>query len=222
MKQYGNKVQTALTDNQKKSLKKQKRQLSESERHDRLQEIVDDYYESAEHVIKPVFPYILCRVLPKWMKQGLLYIPDNTKKVLHEAVVLDVYNEHWQARKTTVGGVETEDSILHKPSVKIGDHIIFQYFEGIPVEHKLLGTAYVKAQTYVMIPDNPIGNGRNGILGIVEGAIDVKALVEEFLDDANDLSNAYTDAEIAEMLMKKFVISPADQESATHSLINVK
>lgn len=157
--------------------------------------------------IVPLYPYVLVKLLPKEQKIGRIYAPDvHQNKVLHEGIVLATFKEHERSIN--------RKPVLAKPSVKVGDHILFQHFEGIPADAHLFDRRYYTGE-YRYVADNPIGGGRNGILAVLE--YDQEKDVKVFLSDIiYGEDREHRDA-IVETVMERALVIPKDKGSATLS-----
>src|SRR6266446_4483473 len=128
-----------------------------------IQDVVNKYYAKRQIDIFPSYPYVLVRVLPKAQKVGEgkygdLIAPDQHNKPIHEGIVIATfkpfYKRLWYSVKKYMYGEGeaecTEDYLVESP-VEPGDHIIYQHFEGVPVEHVIFKQPYYKSQNYVLV-----------------------------------------------------------------------
>lgn len=76
-------------------------------------------YELGEQRFKPLYPWLLVRVLPKEQKVGTLWLPEKQNKVLYEGIVLETWGE----------------SKGRKSEVKRGDRVWFPHYEGMPCSY---------------------------------------------------------------------------------------
>ena len=202
---------------------KKKRMITDV--NDELQALVDKLYTEAPKRIHPMFPYVLVRELPRHRQAGRIFMPGDSNKVLHEGIVLDVFTSFWKAvDKKKIGDPEIEGMFVFVESpVRKGDHVLYQMYEGIPIEHVLFNSPYFKSRDYVLVSADPVGGGRNGIVGVVEGCEDTKkALIEALIPSGECpwfLMNLGEDevGAIADMLLDRFIITHEDQNSATFS-----
>ena len=169
------------------------------EARERLQELVNEIYAEGKQ-LKPVFPYVLVRVLPKSTKIGMIVLPDSYNKPVHEAIVIDVYEPH----KKHVSKFEMHKFTFIESSVKVGDHIMFQHFEGVPVPMDNY------QGDFRLVADNPIGGGRNGILAVIEPGINID---EELLCTITCSEKS----ELLEHLKEDFFLYPKSAQSVTQS-----
>lgn len=196
-------------------MKKEKTvEKTEFERNQVLQTVIDDYQERAIKRIRPAYPYLLVRLLPRAHKVGSVFVPETAKKVLHEGVVLETFRPHWKLIQQ-LNGEGKRQEVLIKPPAEVGDHILFEWFEGVPVEHTLFQTAYVKSASYVLVAASPIGNGRNGVLAVIDDTFDVQASLEEALTSSTGDAR-----ETVAAILDKFLVTPKDQAAVTTSGAN--
>lgn len=207
--------------------------MSEIPEKDKLQEFVDKIYKNKNNVqMKPLFPYILVRVLPRHRTHGLIYLPVDNNKVLLEGIVLDTFRSFWKQLRyvkrgckwdSAVGnkypGIEEDEywleNVFVKSDVIPGDIILFQQYEGVPVEHVIFSTPYYKSKDYLLVSADPVGSGRNGIIAKLEGCEDIENALAEV---AQGWGVQYSDLdEFVEEIKNKFVISLVDQTSKTQS-----
>lgn len=191
-----------------------KKVKTEQEKQDVLQTYVDEYYKDAVMRIRPVYPYILVRLLPRAHKVGSLFVPETSKKIMHEGIVLETFRPFWQRLRSQA---LEEKELLIQPPAEVGAHILFEWFEGVPVEHTLFKTAYVQSQKYVLVAASPVGGGRNGVLAVVENSTDIEKALEQLLADDLELDNAPTNNELAKSILENFLVTPKDQTSVTRS-----
>lgn len=100
-------------------------------------------YQSGERRIKPNWPWVLVRVVPKEQKFGSLYLPDGDgsarqNKPLMEGIVLETWKPHWSKFRQKIEGsafvqAETEQEVWRESEFKVGDRILFPSFAGLPV-----------------------------------------------------------------------------------------
>jgi len=188
--------------------------MSLTQNRDRLQEVIDDIYEDKKKLtLRPMFPYILVRVLPRHRMHGSIYLPQDNNKVLLEGVVLAAFKPFW--RRVKPQGRE-DFLVLEEPEVRRGDIVLFQSFEGIPVEHVIFGLPFFKNKDYMLVSADPVGNGRNGLIAVLEGIPDVEEELTKTIKQ-HLLQRVVRAKQIVEALKEKFVISLADQTSKTQS-----
>lgn len=81
-----------------------------------LSRVCQEIYDECEQRMRPMYPWVLVRVLPKEHKIGGIWLPENQQnKPIYEGIVL----ETWQK-----AGKQSE--------FKVGDRIAFPSFEGAP------------------------------------------------------------------------------------------
>ena len=182
-----------------------------------LREAVDKFYSTRAVNLRPLPPYVLVRALPKSQKVGSLWLPDKQNKVIHEGIVLATFKPYWRVLHGTAqhDGEDYDEQILVQPSVKVGDLILFQHFEGIPVEHVIFRTPYFKTQTYILVGDDPNKEaGRRGIIGVLEEAQEeTSVLLAKVLEENADANLEV----IVDAIIERFVISPIEETSRTTS-----
>lgn len=183
-----------------------------------LQQLVDEFYKESPKALVPAFPYVLLRVLPRTQRIGAIWTPEKHNKTVLEGIVLTTFRPFWrQLRNRQLDVKETRVECSAKP----GDHVLFQAFEGVPVEHVLFQTAFVSTQSYILVAADPVGGGRNGLLGVVEEGVDVEQAVKDALSPLmygkNWTKGGSRCTEAAKVLSEKFVITSKDQASVTTS-----
>ncbi len=109
---------------------------------EKLAELVTKLYQESDVTIKPTFPRLLVRLLPREQQtKGGIYLPEGEKqnKPVHEGVVLDTYEPFWQSVSKTAEWeklkshhvVMDEHDVVRKVwqecAVKIGDHVTFAH-----------------------------------------------------------------------------------------------
>ncbi len=159
--------------------------------------------------VRPLYPYVLVKLLKKEQQVGAIILPDKQNKTKHEGIVLDVYRDHTK--------VVNGKSVVHSPSVRAGDHVLFAHYEGIPVDHVMLGKTYWSGE-YRFIPDDPVGNGRNGIEAVLEySGESTLSDLEDWLEQLYEIDPVMPHWKMAEELLKRAVIVPIDKPSVTRS-----
>lgn len=117
---------------------------SETNYRERISDLVTEAYRECGITVEPLHPYVVVKVLPRagQTASGLLYLPQKQNKILIEGVVLATYKSFWRTyQKETVrdpkhiGGRTMEEitNVEITPSVLVGDHVIWQHYEGAPV-----------------------------------------------------------------------------------------
>jgi hypothetical protein len=134
-------------------------------------------YNAGEVRIKPTWPWVLIRLVPKEQQYGSLYLPDNAgsakqHKPLWEGIVLETWAPHWSLMR--LPQVESKDQEIWRESdFKRGDRVLFPHFAGLPVK-------FLDENNYRLIREwtfDPHG----GALGIVHYDGDKK--YKKVLDD---------------------------------------
>lgn len=79
--------------------------------------------ENAENInrLRPLYPWVLVRVLPRTQKQGSIYLPEKQNKPTIEGIVLRTYPDTVRERKP------------RSCAVKTGDQVTFPHYEGLPI-----------------------------------------------------------------------------------------
>lgn len=133
---------------------------------DELKGYVEKLYANARFHVKPSFPFVLVRVLEREKKIGRIITPEVQKKTTIEGIVLDVFKPFHRTLRLASDVDQFETAILVEASVKVGDHILFPHYEGVPVpvddyngDFRLVPAEY-----------GFYGKERNGILGVLEYA----------------------------------------------------
>lgn len=105
---------------------------------DQLKKLVDEMARSADVTVTPRAPLVLVYALPKGSAQGLIILPDQQNKPIHEGIVLKVYKPYYKAimRAEEIGTPHKADDIQEMieicPSVEVGDHVLFPHASGVP------------------------------------------------------------------------------------------
>ncbi|MDE2099986.1 MAG: co-chaperone GroES [Patescibacteria group bacterium] len=85
--------------------------------------LIDDIINSFGHpAFRPMFPWVLVRVLERMRKVGSIWTPEKQNKVALEGMVLAV----WESKLRPNGTVQTSD-------LAPGDHVVFPHFSGLPI-----------------------------------------------------------------------------------------
>jgi co-chaperonin GroES (HSP10) len=173
---------------------------------DKLQKAVDDMYAKAKVRTRPNYPFVLVRVLNREQKQGLIILPEKQKKTTIEGIVLDVFAPFFKSvgKRTSSGTVQETHEVEVAASVKPGDHVLFQHFEGVPVPtDDYYGD-------YRLVPEvfGHYGAERNGIIAVLE---------YEQTPVAERLCAYVPDDTTIRRLMDEFEIIPRNQTSKTQS-----
>lgn len=125
-----------------------------------MKEWINEEYAQCNQVVHPCHPNILVRVIPKGetkikVAPGInLYTPDKVQnKPNYEGQVLEVYPTWFEYKNVRCEKCKSRcerQVIWHESEFKVGDHVMFQHFQGIPVP--LDGFK----GDYRMIPENTI------------------------------------------------------------------
>jgi co-chaperonin GroES (HSP10) len=110
---------------------------------EQIRKLVTKLHKESGVCVEPTYPRVLIRVLPKeQVTSSGLYLPDsNQNKTTYEGVVLKTYPK--RLHKLEDGSDYWEDSC-----VQVGDHVLFPYYEGIPIMRLDKGVG-----DYRLIPD---------------------------------------------------------------------
>jgi len=204
-----------------------------------VQAVVNRYYAKHQVDIFPSYPYVLVRVLPKAQKIGEgkfgdLIAPDEHNKPIHEGIVIATFKPIWRNfKKYVIRNFKNEDQslgleeevtehIMIEAPVEPGDHIIYQHFEGIPVEHIIFKQPYYKSQNYVLVNvEVKPTEGRRGILAVLKDTKeDTLERLERLLDIELDKTQGKepiisASSRIAKAIVEEFVISHLRQSGRT-------
>ena len=104
--------------------------------------LAQEIYQKGSVRMKPLYPWLLIRVVPKEQQFGSLILPDNDgaqrqNKPLWEGIVLATWPSHWgprwrPARKTEV---DPTKEVWKESELKVGDRVLFPHFAGVPVKY---------------------------------------------------------------------------------------
>lgn len=83
-------------------------------------------YEEGGRKFKPLYPWVLVRLLPKEQKVGEIWMPEKQEKTLYEGIVLEIYPVTTKLIKNK--------AITYECPVLLGDRICFPHFEGLPIK----------------------------------------------------------------------------------------
>jgi co-chaperonin GroES (HSP10) len=94
---------------------------------DQITELAQREYRETGRSFRPLYPWILVRILPKeaWSSSGRIVLPASQNKVLYEGIVLETY----QPVKKLVDDAHVTVTCPLKP----GDQIAFPHWDGFPV-----------------------------------------------------------------------------------------
>lgn len=134
---------------------------------DELTNLVTKLYQETEVTVKPMFPKVLVRLLPREQQtKAGLWLPDGAQnKPVHEGVVLDTYESFWYdiwksklhyvaiTSPTLLDEDDHIQAIWQECAVKPGDHVVFP--------HMALG----------ITPVWPLDDGRGDYRLVPEGEI---------------------------------------------------
>lgn len=125
---------------------------------------VDEMYREEAGQFRPIYPWVLVRVLPKTQAVGGIWLPENQNKVNYEGFVLCPYHPH----DMMVKGIWR--SIICK--VRTGQRILFPHYVGMPV-------AFLDEKYYRVVKEEDI-------LGILEASQDkrIKEVLHTLFDGA--------------------------------------
>lgn len=138
-------------------------------------------YEKSESRIKPTWPWVLIRLVPKEQRHGSLYLPDNAgaaaqNKPLWEGIVLETWEPHWSRVRQLRDGTsfkagERSEEVWRQSDFKRGDRILFPHYAGLPPHEKL------DSNKYRLVREWTFDTG-GGALGILHYDCDKKYLDE--------------------------------------------
>jgi co-chaperonin GroES (HSP10) len=111
-------------------------------------ELVTSVYEHSERTLQPTKPFMLVRVLPRTMiSPGGIILPEKQNKPNIEGVVLAVYEPYWDKATTVRDGEEIDISTFVECDIKVGDHIVFPHYVGLP-------DSFLDDQEYRMVKED--------------------------------------------------------------------
>lgn len=102
----------------------------------KFSELAREIYEQGERRIRPTWPWVLIRLMPKEQKIGHIICPEGSgakaqNKPLAEGIVLATWEPHWS--RFIRPAKETVDSVWRESEFEIGDRVLFPSFAGLPV-----------------------------------------------------------------------------------------
>lgn len=109
--------------------------IKEPKTKEQMTKLVEKAYKETGRVIQPMPPFIFIRTLPRsTITDSGLILPQKQNKPNIEAVVLAVYKPFWEKVQTsTREDGKTEDvSVYNECDLKVGDHIVFAHYVGMP------------------------------------------------------------------------------------------
>lgn len=115
---------------------------------EQLHALVQQLYSTHERRIRPKYPWVFVKVLPKEQKPlGTIILPGGIgpggqNKILYEGIVLETWKPFWKHYRTNVkfsasahAEYVEETEQLVESSVKPDDHVLFPHYEGLPAGH---------------------------------------------------------------------------------------
>lgn len=100
-------------------------------------ELATEIYEAGERRIKPTWPWVLIRAVPKEQTRNGIILPDvygsgSQNKPLHEGIVLATWEPHWSKFRKPGQPYEDEE-VWRKSEFEVGDRVLYPSFAGLPV-----------------------------------------------------------------------------------------
>lgn len=104
---------------------------------DELYELAQRMYKSFNRRIKPIYPWVLVRVLPKEQQLGRIWVPESQNKVIYEGIVLETWEPFLKSVQMREEDCPSrrEYYIEVKSELYPSDHVLFPHFEGMPVPY---------------------------------------------------------------------------------------
>jgi co-chaperonin GroES (HSP10) len=100
-----------------------------------LQQLTQQLYERGNRQVRPVFPWVLLRVLSKEQKIGSIFCPDvDHNKTTHEGIVVATWLP-WTKELGVIeqNGVKKTRSVEMRSNLELGDHVLFHHWAGLPL-----------------------------------------------------------------------------------------
>lgn len=171
-------------------------------------EMVERAYASTERHIQPLKPFLLVRTLPRSTSMGgVIVLPEKQNKPNLEGVVLAVFKPYWEKVEETCkeDGKHYDISVYNECDVKVGDHIVFPHFVGLP-------DSFLDDQEYRLIKEDDA----IAVLHYREKDATLKEVVSILLEHSRDkITHRYNS--MAKALMEKFDLVPKGLTSQTTS-----
>lgn len=179
---------------------------------DRVYKFVEEHEAKLNKKILPKYPHLLVLVLPKeYVYKSTIILPEKSQhKPTYEGVVLRTFTPFWRHIRKEVrhrmyveGGrdVDVNDEVHLScqvvASAKVGEHILFQHFVGIPVPYMDYDT-----HRFRLVSDNDV-------LGVLE--YDNTTQLEDSLD------SVIGNATLTKKVIEKFIVVKRDKSSLTTS-----
>ena len=163
-----------------------------------LTEYALEAYKNHRRRMRPLYPWVLVRVLPKEQAPlGRIILPDNNthNKILYEGIVLEPGLPMWKMVDVSGRYQMVQMFSQYEP----GDHVVFPHYEGIPVPY--LNEMDGK-DAYRVIRERNQNDPRCEIVGKLEYEM---GTMEEQLEDALP-SGPMDQREFIRNLLKEFYV----------------
>lgn len=190
--------------------------LTVQQKEEQLAKLAQELYEEIRYV-RPMYPWVLVRVLDREQKIGSIHIPQGTKqnKPVLEGIVLAT----WATNIKCIRAPEPHGAFVEITSeLEPGQHVLFPHWAGVPV----VGFAEDK---YRLVKERDWGkDNEGGVLGVVEYGdaacmpiATLKGMLAE-LYPADEAVGGHAAAEVAaDRIETRFVLIDQNQKSVTLS-----
>jgi hypothetical protein len=99
-----------------------------------INDLCQKLYQECGRSIKPRYPWVLVKVLPKIQKAFGLEMPAAQNKIFYEGLVLETWDNFCiTINDTHEDGRTIKHQQVMESRLKPGDHVVFPHFEGLPV-----------------------------------------------------------------------------------------
>lgn len=190
------------------------------EMQEQLRGFLKKLHDSAGIVLHPRPPYCVVYALPKGLSEGLIVLPDQKNKPVHEAIVMSTFTPYWKHFRIQIAEHDTYfEEVKVEPTVKPGDHVLFEHFAGIPIPFLNPGGLHSSLTShgdFRLVRDD--GNRDLGsILGVLE--YESKGTINRMVDIFKSMMDLDRKSlrGVSRELMKHFVIVDRQKSSKTSS-----
>lgn len=187
---------------------------------EQLRLFVKQLHDLSGITLKPKAPLVLVFVLPRGLNEGLIVLPDQRNKPVHEGIVIQTYESYWKHfRIQSSSHDDYLQQVLVEPTARPGQHVLFDHYAGIPIPFLNPGGLHSSLSDhgdFRLVRDD--GNRDLGsIFGVLE--YEDKGTVNRMIDvfkSMMDLTRPQLRG-VSRELLKHFVIVDKQKSSKTSS-----